>query len=335
MDVAWESVGVDWQAWIPASAFVCLSLVFLWFEGEWKTTISSLIVYYADVSEMKEAVRNIWNTFSVVAALVAGLTVGILFSDPFGSVGVGGYLSQTFVITCLFSILFCLKTIFYSVVNLAYTEPLHNVNVCKYLLINPNTIGNTIVPTLAGLLLLMVAILVWAAAQYRYVVASTASVFFLLLVAQFALYVHGKSSWDPDRVDRRHLLKWMWPARKESERPRYVNRGLHEGFIRLMRKVCQAENAERPNTHQFSSNVLDGFNDYARRDLSRSLLLSRFDRSRVSGRSSGERRRCHSEGSVCNVQRKSRSTSSGHSSEQVDDDAVARPLSEPLRILVT
>ena len=216
----------------------------------------------------KEGVRNIWNTFSVVAALVAGLSVSILFADPFGSVGVEGYMSQIFVLTCGYSVLFCLKTIFYGIINLAYVEPLSDINVAKYLLMNPNTLGNTAIPTLVGLLLLLVAILEWIAAQYRYAIASTLTLFSIMLVASFCKYIWGKSKWDPDNEH-----KWMWPTREQAKRPRWVTWGKHVGFIKLVRKTIEWDQKHGRKIPLISRNDMNSWIEDARIELSRSSII--------------------------------------------------------------
>jgi hypothetical protein len=233
----WEDVTIGVPAvWAPCVALL-FAVVLAAVEQKWKTNTSSAILLFAEFEHLKEGLHNVWSTLSVLSALVGGLSLALLMApQPLGSVGAHGFGVQGFALTCFYSLLFCLKAIVYSVVNLTFTEPLSNLNVAKYLLMNPNTVGNTAIPALIGLFLFLVGLLLWVLLQYRVAVAATVAVAALFMALQFLWYIRAKMLWDPRQRDL-----WVWPLLPEAQRPRHVTWGRHAGFVQLLQHVLTAE----------------------------------------------------------------------------------------------
>lgn len=257
----WEDVEIDSYAFIPAAICFALCVLALLAEQKWKTTISSAVLFHSSIDDLKDAIRNIWSNISIVAALIGGLSISMLMSNPVQDMNIEfGYISQLYSLMCGFSFIFCLKAVIYGVVNLVYTEPLSKLNCSKYILSNPNSIGNTVSSTIFGLILLLVAMILWVLIQYKYAVTIVLGVFTLGMIAQFFKYMHNKAKWDPKNEE------WMWPSLKEKDRPYWVTWGDHEGFIHLLTKTLILNKQEGEN-RPIRGSELSRMHSFALKDM--------------------------------------------------------------------
>lgn len=193
--------------WVGPLAVVIMSFIF-WRAGQMVTTkVSFDVLQNCDVDCMKEAVKNSWTNMAVTAALLLTLVVAMLQLDPMGPVGfeiddvVLEHVQQTYIALCIGAMFFNLLSIFYSIIYLSFVDPLRNIDVMKFLVTFPDSIGDPAIWLAEGCIFMWLAIALWVFGTYGAHQLVTAIGFFIAFCMFIAFQARTRGSFNPDDLD--------------------------------------------------------------------------------------------------------------------------------------
>lgn len=228
--------------WVGPIVTVVLALA-LWRVGQLITTrISFDIVENCDVSCMKESVKNNWTNMAVTAALLLSMIVGMLQIDTMESTdytleaATMVHLRQFYICFCMASACCNLVAVFYCIIYLSFVDPLNQIDVMKYLLTYPDSLGDPVVWLLEGVIFFWLATCTWVFASYGGVMLICSIMFFGLFATNLTWTALTRSRFCPDEMD------WKWTQNDPNtwkEQQNYLNRNLTKNaeIIKQVQKI--------------------------------------------------------------------------------------------------
>lgn len=233
-----EDINQSYESWYVVAAVGCLLVVSLLIEQKIKTSISSDILEHSDFEAVKDTARNLWVNITLVAALTLTLVVPMATTPPEDNQDKNGFLYQSYILSALISVAFCVKSIVFGVTCLMYVEPLKpGIPIARFLIGNPNSIGDSGNAAFMALVWMLFAICLYLWAIHGYVLGIFAIVIVLSHLALFVFYMRGKSQFNPE-TDEEY---WSWPSLDVKDRPSWIATGEHQGFKNLYNKMLNEE----------------------------------------------------------------------------------------------
>lgn len=204
--VIWPDESTD-LFWVGPAIVVVLSFI-LWRVGQLVTTrVSFDILENCHAECMKESVKNNWTNMAVTAALLLTLVAAMLQMDPIEPVAfeLDGallvHIQQTYSTLCIAAIWCNLLSILYCIIYLSYVDPLREIDVMKFLLMFPDSLGDPAIWLAEGCIFMWLAIGSWVFGTYGAHQLVTAMYFFVMFCGLFAFQAKTRGAFNPHDLD--------------------------------------------------------------------------------------------------------------------------------------
>lgn len=213
------------------------------------TQMTSDILEFVDVSDIKQSARNIWVNVAVVNALVLTIIIAMLQEDPIEAkfdtddnmvdalVAVQEFYISLLLVGFMSNVLSLMKCI----VNLTYSEPLSNKDVIKYFIANPNSLGEPVCDVCIACMFSFLAMAFWVLGTYGAPNAALAFAITVYVSGYSVGYIRGKAQFTPDANDPKN--EWSWALKDHKEWPTYVH-SKDEQTVRVFKSLGLAATSE-------------------------------------------------------------------------------------------
>merc|ERR1740117_2493766 len=169
--------------------------------------VSCSVLEHSHLDSLKEGVKKLWEYESLTAALLLTIVFAMINAPPDPDDGTHNglglshcslrFITQIYISVVLLSSYWLLTCIFRCLANLIYVEPLDNNDTIKYIIANPNCLGEPGLDLTIGVICMMLANVMYSLCQYGLPVAVTAAMVTTAFITTQAIYAKGKDTFDP------------------------------------------------------------------------------------------------------------------------------------------